>query len=142
MGGMQRQVSPIPPGRYWICVVGKEKQRDFDLWIQDMRGGIKVETSSLNDQDPPTEFVIFKVPEGRSPFLDASYFGYPNIAEPAVHYLEDVEQTHREPNAIDKPMSSWFQGLEGWQTIALVIAAFLLLRGRSEPEPRREKRAA
>lgn len=139
---MQRQVSPIPPGRYWIAIVGKEKQRDFDLWIQDMRGGVKVETSSLNDEDPPTEFVIFNVPEGRSPFLDATYFGFPNFAPPNVHYLEDVEQTHREPNLIDKP-GSWFPSLEGWETLALIVVGFLLLKGSgSQQEPRRVRRAA
>jgi hypothetical protein len=133
---MQRQVSPIPPGRYWICIVGRQKQADFDAWINDMRGGIQVETASMNDLDPSTEFLIFRVPEGRSPFLDASYFGYPNTAPPEITSLEDVERTHREPNPIDQPNTFWgpgsslpsFPGLDSQTTMLLLLALVFLLR--------------
>lgn len=124
---MVREVSPIPPGRYWICLLGSEKQRDFDGWVRDMRGAIQVEASSMNDQVPSTEFVIFRVPEGRSPFLDAVYFGYPNTAGPEVTSLEDVEQG---APPVPDPLS-WSPGslLPTWDanTMMIVVLALVLL---------------
>lgn len=127
---MQRQVSPIPPGRYWICVLGATKQGEFDQWIRDMRGAVVVETASLNDQEPSTQFVIFRVPEGRAPFLDSQYFGFPNFAADNVHSLEDVEQS---PYAdVPEPFSAaqaseWLPNLSGMGTIVLLVCAALLL---------------
>lgn len=127
---MVREVSPIPPGRYWICVLGREKQRDFDGWIRDMRGAVQVESSSMNDQVPSTEFVIFRVPEGRSPFLDASYFGFPNTAGPEVTSLEDVEQGPPPPPDPLSQAGSWFPkfDLDPKTVLLLVLALVLMLR--------------
>jgi hypothetical protein len=102
---MVREVSPIAPGRYWICVLGTEKQRDFDAWIRDMRGAVTVESTSLNDEDPSTEFVIFNVPEGRAPFLNAWEFGYPNTAPPEITSLQDVEKSPVVPDPLWNPGS-------------------------------------
>ena len=126
---MVREVSPIPPGRYWICVLGTEKQRLFDEWIRDMRGAVQVEATSLNDEDPSTEFVIFRVPEGRSPFLNAWEFGYPNTAPPEVTSLEDVEQRPEPtPDPLWNP-GAWLPDLDG-KTIALALLALFLLSKR------------
>lgn len=127
---MQRQVSPIPPGRYWICILGADKQRAFNDWLRDMRGAVVVESTSLNDQVPSTEFVIFRVPEGRSPFLDAWQFGYPNVAAPNVHTIEDAEQAPVEPNPLEQPGfgSGWLPTIDGAGTLLLILALVLLSR--------------
>jgi hypothetical protein len=89
-----QEVSPIPPGRYWINVLGVDNMRDFKDWVRDMQGGVLVEAASLDqDADPPVEFVIFQVPEGRAPFLNAYRFGFPNHAPASVTQSSDVEQS-------------------------------------------------
>lgn len=126
---MVREVSPIPPGRYWICVLGTDKQRAFDDWIRDMRGAVQVEATSLNDEDPSTEFVIFRVPQDRSPFLNAWEFGYPNTAPPEVTSLEDVEQRPEPtPDPLWNP-GSWLPNIDGG-TITLALLALFLLSKR------------
>src|SRR4030042_2506725 len=125
---MVKEVSPIPPGRYWICVMGRDKQAAFDEWIRDMRGGIQVERSSLNDSVPSTEFVIFTVPVGRSPFLNAWEFGYPNTAPPNVNSIEDVESG---PAPTPDPLSTpgaWIPALGGHMALLLVLALFLMAK--------------
>lgn len=89
----QREVSPIPAGRYWISVLGPANIRDFDQWVRDMQGGIQIEASSLDvDARPEHLFVIFRVPPGRAPFLNAALFGFPSHAPPNVQSVQDVEQ--------------------------------------------------
>lgn len=125
---MVREVSPIPPGRYWICVLGTDKQRAFDDWIRDMRGAVQVEATSLNDEDPSTEFVIFNVPQDRSPFLNAWEFGYPNNAPPEVRSLEDVEQ-RPEPTPDPLNTGSWLPNFDG-ATVGLILLALFLMSKR------------
>ena len=123
-----REVSPIPPGRYWICVLGKEKQAAFDDWVRDMRGAEQIETTSLNDEDPSTEFVIFNVPDGRSPFLNAWDFGYPNTAPPDVTSLEDVEKTvPPTPDPLSNP-GAWLPDIDGKAIALIALALFLMSR--------------
>lgn len=88
---MQRQVSPIPPGRYWIVIVGPGNIEDFTHWVRDMAGAVRVEASSLDRRGRLSEqFVIFQVPAGRAPFLSAAQFGYPNFAGPEVTTKDDT----------------------------------------------------
>lgn len=127
---MVREVSPIPPGRYWICVLGKQKQADFDAWIRDMRGAVRVEATSLNDQTPSTQFIVFRVPEGRAPFLDALYFGYPNTAPDWVTSIEQVEQ-HGPP--VPDPLATgnwddWLPKLDSMTKALVILALVLALR--------------
>jgi hypothetical protein len=124
---MVREVSPIPAGRYWMVILGTDKQRDFDLWVKEMGGAVRIESTSLNDENPSTEFVIFTVPQDRFPFLNADYFGFPNTAAPNVTQLADVEQSP-EP----EPAPLWnlpsFPKLEGGTLALLALAALLLLK--------------
>jgi hypothetical protein len=129
---MVREVSPIPPGRYWICVLGRDKQAAFDSWIADMRGAIQVEATSLNDAVPSTEFVIFRVPEGRSPFMNAWEFGYPNTAPPEITSLEDVEKAQHEPDPLSQAPGDWLSSvvpnLDGSSALLLILGLILLLK--------------
>lgn len=94
----QRAVSPIPPGRYWILVNGPQNIADFDNWLRDMSGAVRVETSSLGKRGAQSvEFVIFNVPEGRAPFLNAEQFGFPNFAGPEIRSVQDVVDRPDEP---------------------------------------------
>jgi len=95
---LQRQVSPIPPGRYWLLISGPENIADFDNWLRDMAGAARVETTSMGSRgSDAVEFVIFRVPEGRSPFLNALQFGFPNFAGPEIRSAQDVVQRPDEP---------------------------------------------
>jgi hypothetical protein len=107
----QNQISPIPPGRYWISVLGPENIRDFDQWIRDMVGGVRVEMSSLDKEAKPIRlFVIFNVPPGRAPFLNGALFGLPNFAPAEVQSSQDVEQA---PIVLEpaEQISDFFGGL-------------------------------
>lgn len=123
----ERQVSPIPPGRYWIMVLGGNIP-EFDSWLADMAGAVVVESSSL-DQDarPPAQFIIFHVPPGRSPFLNAIQFGFPNTAPPGVRFVQDVEQVP-EPEGLlpDFKLPDFGQALP-W----LIVFALLASQGGS-----------
>lgn len=73
---MQRQVSPLPAGRYWVAV-SREKEPDFLAWVADMQGGARIISSQGRGG---SVFVLFEVPQGRSPFFNVAAFGYPNFA--------------------------------------------------------------
>src|SRR3990172_86287 len=99
---LQREVSPIPPGRYWI-LVESPNIRDFDDWLRDMHGAARVEAVSL---DAPaghraSQFIIFNVPAGRMPFLNAHQFGFPSFAPPNIQSRQDVIQTELVKNPED-----------------------------------------
>jgi len=131
----QRQVSPIPPGRYWIIVNGGANMRDFDQWLRDMHGAVRIETASLDQSlSPPSQFLIFRVPEGRSPFLNAVQFGFPNFAPPEVTSVQDVVQVTHDPNPEDQIVdvvrraeqgaANAAEGLAGLAVVALLFLLF------------------
>jgi len=100
----QREVSPIPPGRYWIWVTGGQNMRDFDQWVREMEGAIRIETVELDQEtgDKPAQFIIFNVPQGRSPFLNAEQFGFPTTAPPHVKSSQDVMQSEHHKAPLDQ----------------------------------------
>ena len=126
----QREVSPIPPGRYWITVLGRDNMRDFDAWLRDMHGAAQVEASSLDQEaNPPVQFIIFRVPEGRMPFLNAHQFGFPSFAGPEVTSIQDVEQSPVVPGPIERleQAADKASGL-ATEAVLLVLAVLLLSR--------------
>lgn len=132
----QRQVSPIPPGRYWIVITGGSNMRDFNDWRRDMHGGVVIETVSLDQSvSPPSEFIIFRVPEGRMPFLNALQFGFPNFAPPNVTSVQDVVQMQVFPNPEDEIVDVVRKAEQGAGAIAeglpglFVVALLFLLMG-------------
>lgn len=126
----QREVSPIPPGRYWITVLGRDNMRDFDAWLRDMHGAAQVEASSLDQEaNPPVQFIIFRVPEGRMPFLNAHQFGFPSFAPPNVTSIQDVEQSPVVPGPIERLEQAADRASEfGGQALLLVLGLLLLSR--------------
>jgi len=141
---LQRQVSPIPPGRYWILVESPDI-RDFDDWLRDMHGAARVETASL---DAPagmkaSQFLIFNVPAGRMPFLNSLQFGFPSFAPPNIQSRQDVIQTELVKNPEDtaadvirktgESAEKAAQGLGG----LLVVALLLLTMGGASALARR-----
>jgi hypothetical protein len=127
--GMQRQVSPIPPGRYWILVNGPGNIADFDAWLRDMQGAARVETSSLGRRGSDSvAFIIFNVPEGRAPFLNAAQFGFPNFAGPEVHSVQDVVQRPDEPaDPLDRIPDPLEYAKEKAEQAAFLLAAIILI---------------
>lgn len=117
-----REVSPIPKGRYWITItdVPEGQIADFDKWLSDSRGSVKVESSSLlQDSDPPAQFIIFNV-VGPGAFLNAVMFGFPNTAPSEITSIKDVEQSP----VIETPgIPEFLSGVKG----AGKLAAFLLI---------------
>lgn len=124
----QREVSPIPPGRYWITVLGRDNMADFDAWIRDMHGAVRIEAASLDQQaDPPVQFVIFNVPAGRMPFLNPHQFGFPSFAPPNVTSIQDVEQSPVVPGALDRLEQAAGKAGELASEAVLLVLALLLL---------------
>ena len=126
----QREVSPIPPGRYWITVLGRDNMADFDAWIRDMHGAVQIETASLDQQaSPPVQFLIFRVPEGRMPFLNPHQFGFPSFAPPNVTSIQDVEQSPVVPGTLDRlEQAADRAGDFATQGVLLVLALLLLTK--------------
>jgi len=124
----QNEVSPIPPGRYWITVLGRDNMADFDAWIRDMHGAVKIETSSLDQEaNPPVQFLIFNVPAGRMPFLNPHQFGFPSFAPPNVTSIQDVEQSPPVPGTLDRLEQAAGKVTEfGTEAVLLVLAVLLL----------------
>lgn len=124
----QREVSPIPPGRYWITVLGRDNMADFDAWLRDMHGAAQVEASSLDQEaNPPVQFVIFNVPAGRMPFLNAFQFGFPSFAPPNVTSIQDVEQSPVVPGTLDRLEQAAGKAGELATDAVLLVLALLLL---------------
>jgi hypothetical protein len=124
----QREVSPIPPGRYWITVLGRDNMADFDAWLRDMHGAAQVEASSLDQEaNPPVQFVIFNVPAGRMPFLNAHQFGFPSFAPPNVTSIQDVEQSPVVPGTLDRLEQAAGKAGELATDAVLLVLALLLL---------------
>jgi len=129
---LQRQVSPIPPGRYWILVESPDI-RDFDDWLRDMHGAARVETASL---DAPagmkaSQFLIFNVPAGRMPFLNSLQFGFPSFAPPNIQSRQDVIQTELQKNpedtavdVINKAGETAGRLAEGFPVLLLLLVMF------------------
>jgi hypothetical protein len=125
---IQRQVSPIPPGRYWLIIEGGANMADFNAWLRDMHGAAVVETSSLDQStSPPNEFVIFRVPEGRMPFLNAPQFGFPSFAGPEVTSRQDVIQSELHMNPEDVAVEVIREAGESAQTVAKAFPIALVL---------------
>ena len=126
---MQRQVSPIPAGRYWILVNGPGNIADFDAWIRDMQGAVRVETSSLGRRGADSvAFIIFNVPAGRAPFLNAAQFGFPNVAGPEVQSVQDVVQRPDEPaDPLDRIPDPLEYAKEKAEQAAFLLAAIILI---------------
>jgi hypothetical protein len=138
---LQREVSPIPPGRYWILVEALDI-RDFDAWLRDMHGAVQVEASSLDNAHPlrgdTSEFVIFRVPEGRMPFLNPHQFGFPSFAPPNITSRGDVIQTELHKNSEDvivdvvrKAGASAEKAAEGFGGLLIVALLVLAMGGAS-----------
>lgn len=124
----QREVSPIPPGRYWITVLGRDNMADFDAWIRDMHGAVQIEAASLDQQaNPPVQFVIFNVPAGRMPFLNPHQFGFPSFAPANVQSIQDVEQSPVVPGALDRLEQAAGKAGELASEAVLLVLALLLL---------------
>lgn len=124
----QREVSPIPPGRYWITVLGRDNMADFDAWIRDMHGAVQIEAASLDQQaNPPVQFLIFNVPAGRQPFLNAHQFGFPSFAPPNVTSIQDVEQSPVVPGTLDRLEQAAGKAGELASEAVLLVLALLLL---------------
>ncbi len=126
---MQRQVSPIPPGRYWILVNGPANIADFDNWLRDMAGAARVEATSLGKRGSASvQFIIFRVPEGRAPFLNAEQFGFPNFAGPEIQSVQDViDRPDEQPDPLDRlPDPLEFAKLQA-ERVALLIAVVVIL---------------
>lgn len=127
---LQREVSPIPPGRYWI-LVESENIRDFDDWLRDMRGAARVETAELDTTagEKAHQFIIFRVPEGRMPFLNAFQFGFPSFAPASITSKQDVVQNelHKNPedvavDVIRKAGDTLEKAAEGFPVLLLFLA--------------------
>lgn len=132
---MQREVSPIPPGRYWILVSGPDNIADFDAWIRDMQGAVRVETASLNQRGSASvAFIIFRVPEGRFPFLNALQFGFPNFAGPEITSAQDVTQRpDPELDPLDRipdPLDAAKNAAKDAAKLGLLLVVILLLASR------------
>lgn len=133
-----REVSPIPPGRYWILVTGAANVHDFDTWVRDMAGAVKVETSETAPE-ARSVFVIFRVPEGRSPFLSAPQFGFPNNAPPEVHSADDVESVPDISSPTGPNLSDLALPVGGGLALVVIL---LLLSGALQGSSSRRYRAA
>jgi hypothetical protein len=141
---LQREVSPIPPGRYWILVESQDI-RDFDDWLRDMNGAARVEAASL-DATPgqkASQFIIFNVPVGRMPFLNARQFGFPSFAPPSITSRGDVVENEMHKNPEDVAVDVIRKAGEAAENAAeglgglFVIGLLLLLAGGASALSRR-----
>lgn len=125
---LQREVSPIPPGRYWIIVNGPSIA-DFDAWLRDMRGAVRVEATSLDSstRGKASQFIIFRVPEGRFPFLNAVQFGFPSFAGPEITSVQDVVQLPVEKNPEDVAVDVIRRAGETAESLAGILPLLLLV---------------
>ena len=121
---LERNVNPLPQGRYWITVLDQPEGQisDFDDWLQSAPSSIKVESSEFDQEsDPKSEFIIFRI-TGPAAVFDAARFGFPNKAPATIKHREDAEQAPdvEEPGVADL--------LQFAKTAGKVAAGLVLLK--------------
>ena len=147
VGILQRQVSPLPPGRYWILLSGQIVIDDFGEWVRDMQGAAHVDHVEEN-RERAELFAIFTVPPGRQPFWPAEKFGFPEIATPEVQSQQDVIKPdaptpmerilQTTPDSILDRLAIDLPSLtRGLATAALVVLLVYLLAKSSQSSQRR-----
>jgi hypothetical protein len=87
---------PLPPGRYWIDIIGQENINAWGEYLKLQRGSVRQLTVEEDrNADPPTLWTLFEVPvEGRlpgQPIFDQRRFGFPNTAPEGVSSKQDTE---------------------------------------------------
>lgn len=124
---LERQVSPLPIGRYWKMIEGQDLILEWGEWVKDMGKALQVE---MTEETPGHLFTIFRV-KSNSVFLNAEQFGYPNKAPLSVKNEEDVVQ---KPDIKTHDTADVLQGLItiGKVTAVTVVGAVLysILRKR------------
>ncbi len=119
---------PIPAGRYWVDLVGKEAGISFDIWRR-MYPSISVEeTEGDTTVDPFQAFVIFTLSKPTERWSKTPGLGYPNTAGPEIHSKADA---YRVP-VVENPLDALVSMLQQPGTlIVLGIVLYLATQKRS-----------
>jgi hypothetical protein len=104
--GLQRQVSPLPPGRYFVTLMDHPAGvlRELDAWLEQNRATVKVTTTEhtpASFQDVARTFVAFNVTAPTSGWVPTRW-GFPNKnAEPG-----QPGEVKTEGDTVQKPDSA------------------------------------
>lgn len=89
---LQREVNPLPPGRYWLDVF-EQPEGQTEEFLEFTRGGlVDVESTEEFPADgttPRRTFFLFRVKEPGAVF-NAEKFGFPNIAPDNIKSSADT----------------------------------------------------
>lgn len=89
---LQREVNPLPAGRYWLDVFEQPEGQTADFLEFAQGGLVSVEATEEFAPDgatPKRTFFIFRVKEPGAAF-DAARFGFPNIAPESIKNSSDT----------------------------------------------------
>lgn len=89
VGAIQRQVNPLPEGRYWIDIFGAAKRTAFLEWRAKHKDSVRVRGTEENAGPPLHAWFLFVV-DHPVPFPPG--LGYPTIADASVKSKDDTVQ--------------------------------------------------
>lgn len=111
-----------------MTIQGREEIRDFDVWLREMSGAVRVESTEFDTSGPkPVLFVVFRVPEGRAPFLNALQFGFPEHAPENITSRQQVEQSPPVQSPLERAEELANQAAKGAGSVAGLALLLLLL---------------
>lgn len=88
VGAVQRQVAPLPEGRYWYDAIGVEGRTAFLEWRSKYKDSVRV-LATQEDAGPPVNSWFLFVVDRPVPFDPK---GFPTIATPDVRSRGDTAQ--------------------------------------------------
>jgi hypothetical protein len=118
---LQREVNPLPAGRYWLDVFEQPEGQTADFLEFAQGGLVSVESSeefAADGTTPKRTFFIFRVKAPGAVF-DAQRFGFPNIAPEGIKNSADTALV---PDVDPLPAGSALK-------VALVVGAVVLVVG-------------
>lgn len=111
-----------------MTIQGRDEIQDFVAWIREMSGAVRVVSTETDTSGPkPVLFVVFVVPEGRAPFLNALQFGFPEHAPENVTSRQQVEQSPPVQSPIERATELANKAAEGAGSVAGLAVLLLLL---------------
>lgn len=152
MSNEVERANPLPVGKYWVVITGKDQITQFDIWLDAnvKIGALRVDSTQMLSKtpttssqlalllipvwgaivaasrasDPDQEFVVFTVVQPNQVFwIDT--FGLPSKSDPEVQSVSDVEQAP----VVKSPIDDITKSIENLDVTKVALIGAVVLGG-------------